>query len=76
MKRWKLYFKKNYVTSQPFKNQKDKNEFIFTQVKLAVAKKDDALAQIQEKFKIAICRCQHLEELLDRQQKDLLTRKD
>ena len=66
MKRWKLYLKKDYVTFQHFKNQKDTNGFLFTQVKLAVAKKDDALAQIQEKFKIAICRCQHLEELLDR----------
>ncbi|XP_057372153.1 centrosomal protein of 131 kDa-like [Daphnia carinata] len=48
---------------------------IHEKVKQAVAKKDDALAQMQEKLKTAISRCQHLEELLDRQQRDLIIRK-
>lgn len=40
-----------------------------------MAKKDDALAQTQEKLKVALTRCQHLEELLDRQQRDMLGKK-
>ncbi len=44
-------------------------------MKNAVSKKDETVAQMQEKLKIALARCQHLEELLDRQSRDLLGRK-
>ena len=47
----------------------------FMQVKQAVSKKDEALTQMQQKLQAAIGRCQHLEELIDRQHRDLLDRK-
>lgn len=50
-------------------------KYLHLQVKQAVSKKDDSLAQMQDRLKTAIARCQHLEELLDRQQKDLFARK-
>lgn len=52
------------------------NEIVFEfrreKVKGAVSKKDEALSQTQQKLQAAIARCQHLEELIDRQHRDLI----
>jgi len=47
---------------------------IHEKVKQAVSKKDEALSQMQQKLQAALSRCQHLEELIDRQHRDLLNK--